>query len=266
MSKLQDTARSLLDAGEVKVAIGYGEGSVGRVRPLFVTDAAGAQGLIYDGRCTQNLAVYTYKKETAAMGKPAVTAGVATMRALMRLVAERQLREGDFIALAVVGDEVTVCRTLSEMENWLAAAAPKPREADMEMIARIEAMTPAERWAFWRGEMDRCFRCYACRQACPLCYCTQCTVEVNQPQWIPVGATVQGNLEWHAMRAMHLAGRCIECGQCGDACPVDIPIHLLTVKLAADVRNVYGAATGMARDETCAMSIFKPDDRENFIG
>jgi ferredoxin len=263
---LHDVARELLQDGEAKVVVGYGEGSFGRVRPIFVADPAGTDRLVYDGRCTQNLAVYTYKKETAAMGRPAVVAGAATLRAVMRLAAERQLKEGDLVAIVASGEEVAVCRTLDEMESRLDAAAPKPREADAEAIARIEAMTQVERWAYWREEMERCIRCYACRQACPLCYCTQCAVELNRPQWIPVGATATGNLEWHVMRAMHLSGRCIECGQCGDACPEGIPIHLLTVKLAADVRATYGAATGMTRDEGCAMSTFRPDDRENFIG
>jgi ferredoxin len=133
-------------------------------------------------------------------------------------------------------------------------------------MAKIEAMDLTERWVFWQTEFSRCFKCYACRQACPLCYCDQCTVEMNQPQWIPVASTGQGNLEWHLMRAMHLAGRCISCGQCGAACPMDIPLHLLTFKVSQDIREVFGTVPGKNLKESCAMATFQPGDKENFIG
>ena len=32
---------------------------------------------------------------------------------------------------------------------------------------KLEAMTPEERYAFWRGELSRCIRCNACRNVCP---------------------------------------------------------------------------------------------------
>jgi len=99
-----------------------------------------------------------------------------------------------------------------------------------------------------------------------LCYCDQCTVELNQPQWISVASSSLGNLEWHLMRAMHLAGRCISCGQCAEACPMDIPLHLLTFKVSEDIKEIYGSVPGMNLKEKCAMSTFKPDDKENFIG
>lgn len=264
---MKEIAGNLLRSGEVQCIIGYGEGSGERVRPLFARTEEGIRELIYDDRCTQNLAVYIYKKETATFGKPAVVANIHTLRSIVRLAAEKQVEEGDLIALCVgEGGKLTECRTLDEMEQYLGSIQPALKPEDKEMIERLDAMTPAERWEFWQKEMENCIKCYACRQACPLCYCTQCTVEGNQPQWIPVGATQLGNMEWHIMRAMHLAGRCITCGQCGEACPVNIPIHLLPVKLAEEVKNVYKTVSGMSREEGCAMSTYRPDDKENFIG
>ena len=100
-----------------------------------------------------------------------------------------------------------------------------------ELLAELNKLSPEEKFAYWQKELSKCIKCYACRQACPMCYCTRCTVEVNQPQWIPVQANTHGNMEWHILRAMHLAGRCISCGECGRACPVGIPCHLLTMHL-----------------------------------
>ena len=51
-------------------------------------------------------------------------------------------------------------------------------------IAELEAMTPAERWAFWQQELERCVRCHACREVCPMCFCERCVADKTQPQWI----------------------------------------------------------------------------------
>ncbi len=267
MGKINEIARQLLADGEADVVIGYGEGSRGRVRPVFARTAEESGQLLLDERCTQNLAVYIYKKETASLGKPAIVATVQTLRGIIRLAAEKQLKEGALIALYVGNNgEVTVCKSFDEIENLLSSLTPPVREEDREMLEKLDAMSPVERWVFWKNEMENCIKCYACRQACPLCYCTQCTVEANQPQWIPTESTTLGNLEWHIMRAMHLSGRCISCGQCGDACPVNIPIHLLPMKMADEIKAGYGVVSGMNREEGCAMSTFRPDDKENFIG
>ena len=266
MRAINEIAVRLLETGEVKVIIGYGEGSFGNVRPLFARNKEEAGKLIYDKRCIQNLAMYIYKKETAQLGKPAIVANFSTLRGIIRLASEKQIKEGDLIALYIneLGD-VIKCNTLSEIENCLAKIIPEIKPEDKELIGKLDAMTSQERWNFWIKEMESCIKCYACRQVCPLCYCTQCAVEVNQPQWIPIASNTSGNLEWHIMRAMHLAGRCVECGQCGDACPVNIPIHLLPVKLAEEIKNMYGTVSGMNIQEGNALSTFKSDDKESFI-
>jgi ferredoxin len=267
MGKLNEIAAQLLRKGEAQLIIGYGEGSGDRIRPVFVYGEEDCVKLRFDRRCTQNLAFYLYKKETARLGKPAVVANTHTLRSIMRLVAEKQIKDGDFIAIAVDAEgNAGELRRLEDIETRLSAISPALNEDDRQMLNQLNAMTLAERWNFWQEEMENCIRCYACRQACPLCYCPQCTVEINQPQWIPVASSRQGNLEWHIMRAMHLSGRCIECGQCGEVCPSGIPIHLLPIRLAEEIRELYGSVTGMKRDENCEMSSFQPDDKENFIG
>lgn len=267
MSKINDIAKELLQSEEVQVVIGYGEGSDNRVRPFFARNTEEAQKLVYDNRCTQNMAMYIYKKETAKMGKPAIISNIHTLRGIIRLATENQVKEGDLIAICINNNgEATVCRTFDEIEAHLASITPEISAEDKELLEKLDAMTAIERWNFWKQEMENCIKCYACRQACPLCYCTQCTVEMNQPQWIPVEASTLGNLEWHIMRAMHLSGRCISCGQCGDACPVNIPIHILPMRLAEEVKDIYGTVSGMNRNEGCAMATYQPDDKENFIG
>ncbi len=267
MSKLNEIATKLLQSGDVQCVVGYAEGSQGRVRPAFARNEDEASRLIYDERCTQNLAMYLYKKEIVSLGKPAIVANTNTLRGIIRLAAEKQLKEDGLIAIAMkAGGEIAEFRTFEEIENYLATVEHKLNAEDQALLDKISAMNTDERWAFWKNEMENCIKCYACRQACPLCYCTQCTVESNQPQWIPVAANTEGNLEWHVMRAMHLSGRCISCGQCAEACPVNIPIHLLPIRLSEEIREVYGMVSGTNRNEGCAMATFQPNDKENFIG
>ncbi len=221
---------------------------------------------MYNSSCIQNLAVYLYKKELSALGKPAIVANIHTLRGIVRLVVEKQIDQKEMIIIAESNDDFTVLKNLDDLKDYLSEITPQLSETDQTMLDKLNSMTPAERHAFWQQELEKCIKCYACRQACPLCYCTRCTVEENQPQWIPVAASKVGNLEWHLMRAMHLSGRCVECGQCGSACPVNIPIHLLPMRLSQEMRTQFGSVTGMSMSEKCDMSTFRPDDKENFIG
>ena len=90
-------------------------------------------------------------------------------------------------------------------------------------------------------------------------------MEINCPQWVQPWAGTLPNIEWHFNRAMHMAGRCTGCGACGEACPLGIPIHLLTQKLLEDVDAEFGAKSGTLGQKGNALSTFDPSDKENFI-
>jgi hypothetical protein len=38
------------------------------------------------------------------------------------------------------------------------------------------------------------------------------------------------------------------------------------MKLAREVKNIYGSISGMKLSEGCAMATYQPGDKENFIG
>lgn len=259
---LRARAAQLLESCAVAVVIGHENGTLGRRRPLLARTAAEAGRLVHDDDCRHNLAVYVTKDEVRRLGRAAVVASPAVLRSLLRLAAERQLRDAELLALVPGADGVRELASLPEIEAQLASASAELADADRAAIERLTAMTAAERRAFWAGELARCTRCYACRASCPLCYCTRCTMDCNRPQWVPVASHGLGNLEYHLVRAMHLAGRCVECGSCGRACPAGIPVHLLSTFAEESVRRHFGAkdpASGYA------LSTFRPDDRESFI-
>jgi ferredoxin len=263
MEELRTKAKELLTAGTVKVVIGYGKGTADSRRPIFVVKPEKAGDLVADG--TMNLATYLTKHEVRALGRMAIVAVPSTLRSILQLAAEKQLREEQVLALAVIDGKLAGLATFDAIEQAVATIPDAISDTDRAMIDKLTAMSVADRRAFWAAELDRCVKCYACRSSCPMCYCERCTMDVNRPQWIPVASHAIGNLEYHMVRAMHLAGRCVQCGTCGAACPVGIPVHLLTFFAEDSVRRQFGQKGGASAKLDYAMSTFKPDDKEEFI-
>ena len=113
--------------------------------------------------------------------------------------------------------------------------------ARFDEVARIEAMTPDERFAFWQNELSKCIRCNACRDACPACTCEKCVFD-NPNSGIENKSPTTSFEEqmFHIIRAFHVAGRCTDCGECSRVCPQNIPLHLLNRKFIKDINEFYG--------------------------
>jgi formate hydrogenlyase subunit 6/NADH:ubiquinone oxidoreductase subunit I len=132
-------------------------------------------------------------------------------------------------------------------------------------VRDFEGKTSGERWNFFEKEMSRCIRCYACREACPMCYCAECFVDSSRPRWIEKSFSPSDLAFYHIVRAYHQTGRCSGCGACERACPMDIPLTFLTQKLNQEVKDRYGFETGIEPEAPSPLSAFDPDDRQEFI-
>ncbi len=108
-------------------------------------------------------------------------------------------------------------------------------------VAKLEAMTADERFAFWQNELSRCIRCNACRDACPACTCEKCVFD-NPESGVENKSPANSFEEklFHIIRAYHVAGRCTDCGECSRVCPQNIPLHLLNRKFIKDINECYG--------------------------
>ena len=147
------------------------------------------------------------------------------------------------------------------ISDTIVADAVEPWSDDAyERIREFEERSLEERLAYFRSETARCIRCYACREACPLCYCDECFVDHTQPRWIDSGVTPSGQEGWQIGRAHHLAGRCVSCGACQRACPMEIDLVYLTGKLNKEIEELYGFEPGLSVEEIPPLATFQPNE------
>ena len=113
------------------------------------------------------------------------------------------------------------------------------------------------RLAYWTAEFDRCIKCYGCRDICPVCFCNVCTLE--EDALIKTGDLPPENPMFHLTRAVHMAGRCIDCNLCTEVCPAHIPLRTLYKRVAEIITDEFGYVTGEPGEGKSPLNILGPD-------
>ncbi len=269
---IQKSARELLSSGEVSCVIGYEVGPRGRTRPTFVYAADEVDRLVWNQACTHNLTTYLRQKlapledrQQDEKRKVAIVVKPCDSRSIHVLLAENRFERDQVHVIGMTCEgiregagfgEVEVryqkrCLSCNEREPVLydTLVGEVPTVEDVQpanmAIERLEEMPPAQRMEFWLAHFDRCIRCYACRQACPVCECPTCLYERDDSLWVGMNIDINEKRTFHLGRAYHLAGRCVGCNECERVCPMEIPISLLNIKLAQEVQEAFGYRAGL---------------------
>jgi len=277
--EIRTKTKELLESKAVDCVIGYRRATDGvSARPFFAYEPAEADGLIFDQTCTHNLAKYLLNRKDKVTG---IVVKPCDSRAVNLLLNEHQIERDKVSIIGVVcpgivetgwnvsseklKDACELCRQHTPVIYDFLVGEPPSSEPDVPDayadVAQMEGLSVAERRAFWEEQFSRCIRCYACRQACPGCYCTECFVERLDPLWVGIRIAPGENEVWNTMRAFHLAGRCIGCNQCERVCPVNIPLGLLNRKLEKETLELFNFQAGMDPEAAVPFSTFEKDER-----
>ena len=100
----------------------------------------------------------------------------------------------------------------------------------------------AERLEFMQKESSRCIKCYTCIEACPICSCKDCMTK--DPNFVIPGR-IPPNFMFHMIRYAHVAPSCINCGQCQELCPMDIPNSVFMHAQQVELEKMFGHTPGV---------------------
>ena len=81
-------------------------------------------------------------------------------------------------------------------------------------------------WETIEKETARCTKCYACIDKCPVCFPVADKLKKTSLMVRP--GTLPVDQMFHLRRLAHIGDSCINCGQCEECCPMEIPLALFS--------------------------------------
>ncbi len=251
MADITETVRQWLDTGKVDLFLGY---KLVEGHPLpyaFDRDNLGelAELMVSEARYPlEKLAVEILAEQPGL--KLGILGRDCNQRALNVLAVHQQITPGQIEVLGV-----NCCPSPLKKHADCSTLAPRTYgKVKLELgidnnmsVARLEEFAEGTRFDKWMYEFQKCLKCYGCRDICPVCFCKECSLEHGD--LVETGGVPPEVPLFHLIRAVHMAGRCIDCGLCEDACPVDIPLRLLYRKSNEIVQDLFGYETGLSREQ-----------------
>ena len=156
-------------------------------------------------------------------------------------------RGSDFIEKAIEAGYIKV-----EKPDSKAIESRKKRNEEEILLARkwqerdiasLKEMSTEEKFSYWREEFSRCIKCYGCRDACPICYCKDCILEADRGIVAP--GEIPPDIMFPMIRSVHVMDSCVNCGQCQDACSMDLPLARLIFMLNKELGDIFKNEPGM---------------------
>lgn len=100
----------------------------------------------------------------------------------------------------------------------------------------------ADLWNIINTETSRCIKCYSCIEKCPVCSST--AFEGREESYMVRRGVLPSDPMFHLRRFAHISDSCINCGQCEELCPVEIPLALFSHAIRVEADNAFEPKLG----------------------
>jgi formate dehydrogenase subunit beta len=97
-------------------------------------------------------------------------------------------------------------------------------------------------WETINKETSRCIKCYSCIENCPVCFITAEALMKGSLMVKP--GELPPNPMFHLRRFAHISDTCINCGQCEELCPAEIPLALFSHAIRVEGDAAYEPKLG----------------------
>ncbi len=93
------------------------------------------------------------------------------------------------------------------------------------------------------AELLKCTMCNTCIRGCPVCYCVDCILQKKRKD-----KTID-KVTYQLTRIAHDADRCVECGNCDNNCPQNLPLSLYFQSLNEAFKEKFNYEAGMSLED-----------------
>jgi formate dehydrogenase subunit beta len=141
----------------------------------------------------------------------------------------------------------------AKVEKAMFKLADKWREKDFKGLGEGNA-----RLKTIMQDTSRCIKCYSCIDQCPICYCVECSTK--KPYLVPPGELPVPFI-FHMIRFVHISDSCVNCGQCEEACPMEIRNSLYMHAIQQDLEKMFGHVPGVDMSLPVLALVEEPTER-----
>ena len=103
----------------------------------------------------------------------------------------------------------------------------------------------------YSDEFSKCIKCYGCHDSCPV-YSTKANHELN----LHDKGTLPTIPLFHLERFIQMIDSCVNCGQCEDVCPMDIPLSRISHEMNKSIEKMFNYQPGTSQEKP-PLSYFK---------